>query len=574
MAETREEARARRLEELRQAREEKAAQMAAERLTTRTAAIEKTAVEQAGGVLTVKPGATTQERVKALGQIRAAEDLASYSAAPEFKAIPFGQLDPGTRGVINANAAAAGMSPEEYYKSRGGINQSGYYGDSYTPGLTLSEREYQIARLEGGPGTTGAGAAINLASAKKAYDFYTAQGDNPVKASIRSGYTGTPFQVKAGIGRDGGNIYLFNGKYYDDAGNEISESVGKSTWNNSSVVATSANVGSTQQTFISTSSTTQPIVSNMSTGSTTGTGTGVGLAKDTFKNTLALFFGATEAAKPWADALYGVVSKYFRSGSDANESFNLALQEARTNPALKPFADRFKGIFALQDMRQQGKPVLVPTIGEYVASQAGMSNLLTQAGLGNLATEEFTGDLIGKGNSVSTIADKINKAFTRIDLAPKAIKDTLSRFYPTVDRPTLARTILLGAKGVEELVDELAQYEVLAAAEQQGLGSIQRAGGVDLARAQEYARSGQTFSSLLPKFGQISRAMPEVSRLAGISRREDIGQAGIEKAVISQSAKELAELEKISLEEEARFKTRAGRAELGLASQRRANRAF
>ena len=321
--------------------------------------------------------------------------------------------------------------------------------------------------------------------------------------------------------------------------------------------------------------------SGISTGAGSGAGTGTGtmnagpsLARDTFKNTLALFFGAAEAAKPWADALYGVVSKYFRSGSDANESFNLALQEARTNPDLKPFADRFKGIFALQDMRQQGKPVLVPTIGEYVASQAGMSNLLTEAGLGNLATEEFTGDLIGKGNSVSTVADKIAKAFTRIDLAPRAIKDTLSRFYPTVDRTTLARTILTGEKGVQQLVDELAEYEVLAAAEQQGLGAIQRAGGLTQERAREIARAGGTFESTLGKFGQIARVMPDVTKLAGISRREDIGQAGLERAVISQSQKELSELEKLSLEEEARYRARAGRAELGLASQRRANRAF
>lgn len=318
------------------------------------------------------------------------------------------------------------------------------------------------------------------------------------------------------------------------------------------------------------------------TGAGTGAGAGAGtgapagpsLARDTFKNTLALFFGATEAAKPWADALYGVVSKYFRSGSDANESFNLALQEARTNPALKPFADRFKGIFALQDMRQQGKPVLVPTIGEYVAAQAGMSNLLTEAGLGNLATEDFTSDLIGKGNSVSAVADKIRQAFTRIDLAPKAIKDTLSRFYPTVDRTTLARTILTGEKGVQQLVDELAEYEVLAAAEQQGLGAIQRAGGLTQERAREIARAGGTFESTLGKFGQIARVMPDVTKLAGISRREDIGQAGLERAVISQSQKELSELEKLSLEEEARFRARTGMADIPLASQRRANRAF
>jgi hypothetical protein len=298
------------------------------------------------------------------------------------------------------------------------------------------------------------------------------------------------------------------------------------------------------------------------------------LGRDQFKNSLALFFGAAEAAKPWVNALYDVVSKFYRTGSDVDQSFNLALQDARNNPALKPFTDRFKGIYALQDLKLTGKPVLVPTIAEYVVSQAKMADVLTQANLGSIATDEFTTELISKGNSVTTIADKIAKVYQRIDMAPKAIKDTLGRYFPTVDRTTLARTLLTGQKGVDQLVDELEQYEVLAAAEGQGLGAINRIGGVDLGRAQEYARSGQTFTSLTPKFSQIARALPTTTKLSQISKLEDIGQVGLEKAVISQSAKELEQLEELGEKEIARYSGKAGRAELGLASQRRANRAF
>jgi hypothetical protein len=311
---------------------------------------------------------------------------------------------------------------------------------------------------------------------------------------------------------------------------------------------------------------------------TTGTGTnaptGPTLARDTFKNSLALFFGASEASKPWVDALYDSVSKFYRSGSDINQSFNLALIDARNKPELKPFTDRFKGIYALQDMKNAGRPITVPTIAEYVASQAGMSELFTQAGLNDLATEEFTTELIGKGNSVSTIADKISQVYNRIDLAPRAIKDTLSRFYPTVDRTKLARTLLLGEKGVNALVDELQQYEVLAAAEQQGIGAINQPGGVTLERAGEYARGGGTYASLLPKFAAVREVTPTASKLAGISRTQDIGQVGVEQAIISGLAQPMEQLKQLGEEEVARFSGKAGRAELGLASQRRANRAF
>jgi hypothetical protein len=301
------------------------------------------------------------------------------------------------------------------------------------------------------------------------------------------------------------------------------------------------------------------------------------LARDTFKNTLALFFGAAEAAKPWTDALYNVVNKFYKTGSTIDESFNLALLDARNNPELEPFTNRFKGIYALQDLKQAGKPVLIPTIAEYVVSQAKMSDIFSQAGLGDLATEDFTSDLIGKGNSVSTVADKIAQVYNRIDLAPTAIKNTISRYFPTVDRATLARTILTGTKGTQQLVDELAKYEVLAAAEQQGIaatGLKPITGGVTEERAGEYARMGQTFGSLMPKFAQVARETPTVSKLAGISRREDIGQVGVERALITSSAKELSELERLAMEEEARFRGSSGLAQTGLASQRRANRAF
>lgn len=318
------------------------------------------------------------------------------------------------------------------------------------------------------------------------------------------------------------------------------------------------------------------------TGAMGGTGTGMGtttptgpsLARDTFKNTLSLFFGPTEAAKPWTDALYESVSKFYRSGSDITQSFNLALLDARNKPELKPFTDRFRGIYALQDMKNAGRPITVPTIAEYVASQTGMSDIFNQAGLGDLATEEFTTELISKGNSVTTIADKISQVYNRIDSAPRTIKDTLSRFYPTVDRTKLARTLLLGEKGVNALVDELQQYEVLAAAEQQGVGAINRPGGVTLERAGEFARGGGTYASLLPKFAAVREVTPTASKLAGISKARDIGQVGVEQAIISGLAQPMEELRQLGEEEVARFSGKTGRAELGLASQRRANRAF
>jgi hypothetical protein len=311
--------------------------------------------------------------------------------------------------------------------------------------------------------------------------------------------------------------------------------------------------------------------------SSSGAPTGPTLAKDVFKQTLALFFGEAELTKGWMDELYNVVSKYYRNGVAVAEALNMSLLDARNNPNLKAFTDRFKGIYALQDLRQSGKPVSVPTIAEYVAAQKGMADIFTEAGLGDIATEQFTGELIGKGNSVSTVADKIGNVYQRIDMAPKEIKDVFSRYFPTVDRTTLAKTILLGEKGVAQLVDELNKYDVLAAAEQQGVGALGAkgiVGGVTEDRAQNYARLGYSYSELLPKFAQVREVTPTVGKLAGISKAADIGQVGVEQALISGLAQPMETIKKLGEEEIGRFSGKAGRAELGLASQRRANRAF
>jgi hypothetical protein len=102
-----------------------------------------------------------------------------------FNKIPFEQLDATTRRIIEANAAGSTVfNPEtkkferptsaQYYESRGGVNKAGYYGDSYTPGKTLTDKEYfdtlNAARAAGGRGTD-LGGAINAASAAKAAQY-------------------------------------------------------------------------------------------------------------------------------------------------------------------------------------------------------------------------------------------------------------------------------------------------------------------------------------------------------------------------------------------------------------------
>ena len=298
------------------------------------------------------------------------------------------------------------------------------------------------------------------------------------------------------------------------------------------------------------------------------------LALNTFKNTLGLFFGAQEMTKPWVDGLYKYISGFYKTGSTVDEAFNLALQEGRFDPNLTEFTKRFKGIYALTDSRAKGGVVEVPTIAEYFATEAKMGDLLKSSNLGDLANEDFLGDVIGKGVSATEFGNRVVAVFDRIDNASDINKKTISRFFPTLDRTQLAKALLTGEKGAKQLQQELAGYEVLSAAEQQGLGvSPTLLGGITNEQAQQIAKSGGTYASTLGQFGQISQARETEQKLAEISGVKSMGVAGLTGAVIGKSAKELKALEDLTRQEEARFSGKAGTiGSRSLASQSRANR--
>jgi hypothetical protein len=319
-------------------------------------------------------------------------------------------------------------------------------------------------------------------------------------------------------------------------------------------------------------------------GGTSGTGGTGGMgftggasgatAFDVFKNTLGVFFGPSEMGKPWVNELYKTVSGFTKSGSTPEEAFNMALLQAEKNPLMTEFTNRFKGIFSLQKLKQEGKAVTVPTVAEYFRTQDTMGNLLKSSNLSSLANEDYLGDVIGKGVSATEFSNRLVSVFDRIDNASDINKKTISRFFPTLDRTQLAKALLTGEKGAKQLQQELAGYEVLSAAEQQGLGvSPTLLSGITNERAQQIARGGGTFESTLPQFGQIARARETEQKLAEISGVKSIGVSGLTDAVIGRSAKELKALEDLTMQEEARFAGKAGTAgSRALASQSRANR--
>jgi hypothetical protein len=290
---------------------------------------------------------------------------------------------------------------------------------------------------------------------------------------------------------------------------------------------------------------------------------------EVFKNTLSLYFNAAEMNKPWVSQLYKTITGYTKTGSSGEEAFNMAVLESENKPDMADFVKRFKGIYALQKMKQEGKAVTVPTVAEYFATEAKMGDILKQSSLGDLANEDFLGDVLSKGVSATEFGNRIVGIFDRIDTAPTNIKNTISRFFPSVDRISLAKAIALGDKGAKELQAKIAGYEVLAAAEKQGVGAGQLIDGTTEQNAYQYALGGETYDTALTKFGTVAEVTPVVNRLTSYYNKPTIGQAGVESAVFGQSAADIKAMTDLGQREQASFSGRSGVSQVSLASQRR-----
>jgi hypothetical protein len=275
------------------------------------------------------------------------------------------------------------------------------------------------------------------------------------------------------------------------------------------------------------------------------------LALETFRNTLALFFGKDEVQMPWVSALYGVTSKYYTTGSTIDEAINLSVQDARNNPELKTFADRFKGIYSLQDRLAKGEAINVPTVAEYFKSESDMGDVLRQAGMGDIATQEFLGGVLGLGKSVLEVTNLINDTFNSIDNAPAALKADLQTFLDLgVSRTDIAKALLTGAEGAKALNKKIEGISTLSAAKSQNIT-------IDMATAADIAARGYDYNKSLAGFADVKRL--ERGQMLGMMSGIGFTQKDAIAAQFESNYAAQDKIAKIGEEEINRFSGRSGR---------------
>ena len=283
--------------------------------------------------------------------------------------------------------------------------------------------------------------------------------------------------------------------------------------------------------------------------------TGPTLAEDTFVATYALIAGSEEAKKPYVKELYKLVSSFYKTGSTIEDSVNLALYKAKEQNAIPEFTNRFTGIFKLQERRAKGEAIDVPTLSEYIKSQAALGDILRASNLGDLANENFLNQVMGTGKSVAESTSIIQNVFDLIDNAPADWKKQVQATMPYASRSDLAKALLTGDTGAKELQRKVNEAGIIASASSQDLS-------ITGAQAQELLARGETYGTTGSKFGAIRTYLPQVQKIAsfgmGVAPEKAYTLGEAMAATFENSAKELEKIAKLKQTEEARFQKQAG----------------
>jgi len=250
---------------------------------------------------------------------------------------------------------------------------------------------------------------------------------------------------------------------------------------------------------------------------------------------------------------------FINTGSTVDEAINLALRDAKAQGKASKFVNRFSAIFKLQDRLNAGETVQVPSIADYVKSEQALGDVLRAVNLGDLATQEVAAKILGDANkSVSEATAIISDVFGAIDNAPEALKSDLKTYFPGADRTSIAKALLLGKEGADELTKKVKSIEQLSAAKSQGVG-------IDLATGADLAAGGATYGTSLAKFAtvkQLERGQ-DLGRMSNINFTQNEAIA----STFNSSAAADEKIRRINEEETNRFAAKGGR----LASQTRAS---
>ena len=388
-------------------------------------------------------------------------------AETKFKKVDFEDLSASTKSVIEANAASQGVTPEQYYESRGGVNRAGYFGDAYQAAEQggrpyLSDEQY-FAALEGLTGTA-RGQAINLATAKNQYDIFISQGLSSADASARSGYdpaTNSLVSVSSGSGDTGGTGFRGSGSTTNLAAQQAAQAAAEE---------------------------------KRKTGQSAYT-----LLFEQFNE-----FGLGGLVEPLKGFITEGLSK---------AEFTLRLRDT----------DAYKKRFAANAQRIQ-KGLRALSEAEYINLEDQYQDVMRRYGLpasyyarGDMGRQEGFEKFIGGDVSPVELEDRIQTAQRRVLNAAPQIKNALTQYYgDEISNGDILAYVLDPAKAIENIKRKVTAAEIGAGAMQAGLTT-------GVSRAEELQRYGVTGEQARTGYQTIGEFLPRASQLGDIYAKQGMG---------------------------------------------------
>jgi hypothetical protein len=190
-------------------------------------------------------------------------------------------------------------------------------------------------------------------------------------------------------------------------------------------------------------------------------------AYEVFRQQFSAFFDNIDTEAPWLLSLYNASQKYYNMGMTDADIPDLLLTDENAPQAYK---DRFAGIFKLKQRRAAGYNVAyIPTVADYATMSKEMKKQFQKYGLNDLGNDANIADIIGGDVDAVEVEKRLSMAFYAIDNADEYLKSELQQNFPTIGRTDLARALLTGEAGAEELKKKIDIAGVRASASEFGL---------------------------------------------------------------------------------------------------------
>lgn len=220
-------------------------------------------------------------------------------------------------------------------------------------------------------------------------------------------------------------------------------------------------------------------------------------------------------------SLAGVVTQLLTQGLTYDSVMTKIKYDTTTNPATnKPYNYDYTVRFAGNEARK-AKGLNALDERSYLQLEDSYASTLRAYGLGNMLSPKAEDNhakfatWIGNDIASTEFKERIDQVSTRITNADPNVLANFKQYYPELNKTDLISYFLAPDESLPLLKQKITASEIGAAANMQGFTT-------DKARAEEFAKLGETYAQAQLDYGKIAEVLPTSQKLSSIYGEENI----------------------------------------------------